>query len=379
MSQPGNEHQSAATHEARPMPAERRVSVLVGDRFCATCGFNLVGQTVVREPHYNMLMVRCPECGTPAAMQEYPLLGRWANRWARVLAVAMILFMTMFTIGASLACWGVSIPPVWAMVEPLAGRLGDSHVNFRRAAALQAALQKSAAATAPAANNATAAIPDPLAASLNTSPSDPAADPSVDPAATSNSAATPVPPIAPVPPPASAISIKDEEWWRRYGETDWAMAVNPREVIASSGGGWASGIAWSGLKWLVVSLPVAFLFGVIYSVLLLGSRRWKAMLIIPIVLGLSTCWVLIDHIDGPSRGGGNLNEMAASVAGTPLHLVVYMFMAYAMAMGIWVGRPIARVFVQIMLPPRLCGSLADLWLCEGKTPPCAAQARRKPR
>ncbi len=375
MSETGNEHHAARAAEAKPTPAERRVSVLVGDRFCAACGFNLVGQTVFRETHYNMLMARCPECGTPAAMQEYPMLGRWANRWARVLAVVMILFMTMFTFAASLACWGVSIPAVWAMVEPLADRLGDSHVKFRRAAALQAALQKGAAAGAPTATNATTGTPDPLSASPSTSPSDPAADPAVDPVATINAAA-PAPPIAPLPPPASPISIKDEEWWRRYGETDWAMAVNPREVIAASGGGWASGIAWSGLKWLVVSLPVALLFGVIYSVLLLGSRRWKAMLVIPIVLGLSTCWVLIDHIDGPSRGGGNLNEMAANVAGTPLHLIVYMFMAYAMAMGIWVGRPIARAFVRIMLPPRLCGSLADLWLCEGKTPPCAAQARR---
>ena len=58
------------------------VSVLTGDRACISCGFNLVGQQVTREPVYGMLLVRCPECNTAASLQEYPLLGKWASRWA---------------------------------------------------------------------------------------------------------------------------------------------------------------------------------------------------------------------------------------------------------------------------------------------------------
>lgn len=60
------------------------------DRPCARCGFNLFGQTIVREPHYNLVSVRCPECGQLAALQEYPALGKWADRWARLIAAAWI-------------------------------------------------------------------------------------------------------------------------------------------------------------------------------------------------------------------------------------------------------------------------------------------------
>ena len=67
-------------------PAEQRISTLVGDRLCIKCGYNLTGQHVLREPHYEMLIVRCPECATVASMQEYPLLGRWAGRWAALAA-----------------------------------------------------------------------------------------------------------------------------------------------------------------------------------------------------------------------------------------------------------------------------------------------------
>jgi len=347
-----------------------RVSVLVGDRFCATCGFNLVGQTVVREPHYHMLMVRCPECGTAAAMQEYPMLGRWANRWARVLAVLLLLVCTVFTIGASFACWGVSMPSVYAMVQPLSERLGEEHVKWQIAARAAAEMQ------------ATAAQPDPA-------PTDP-----TPPDSTTQQPA-PVPPIAPVaanqitlaanaPDPNAAIAAAvqavvtrrrgNEASWKYYAESDWTRAVNPRDAI-SDGPGWLAGVNWTGLRWLIVSLPVAFVFGVVYSVLLLGTRRVRAMLVIPVVLGLSTCWVLVDHFANDYRWGGSMDDIALSTFGVPLHLLVFMFMACAMAAGIWAGRPIARFFVLIMLPPRLCGGLADLWLCEGLNPPCAALAR----
>ena len=72
-------HDPATPASAAPAPSaghrgpgpETRVDVLSGDRCCARCGFNLYGQTIIREPHYGLLMVRCPECGTAAAMQEY--------------------------------------------------------------------------------------------------------------------------------------------------------------------------------------------------------------------------------------------------------------------------------------------------------------------
>jgi hypothetical protein len=70
--------------------------VLKGDRCCAGCGFNLYGQTIVREPHYRMLMVRCPECGTAAAMQEYPTLSRITWRIRMALSAAFLAWMLGF-------------------------------------------------------------------------------------------------------------------------------------------------------------------------------------------------------------------------------------------------------------------------------------------
>jgi hypothetical protein len=79
-----------------------RVSTLVGDRLCIKCGYNLSGQSVLREPHYDMFIVRCPECATVASLQEHPLLGRWASRWAVVLVgvwIAMLLMVWAISSG----------------------------------------------------------------------------------------------------------------------------------------------------------------------------------------------------------------------------------------------------------------------------------------
>lgn len=382
------QHSTDAASSHVPEARDRRVSLLVGDRFCIACGFNLVGQSVVREPHYNMLMVRCPECGTAAAMQEYPLLGRWASRWARVLAVAMMLLMTVLTFGASLACWGVSIPPVLAMVEPLAEKLGESQIKWKRAQAIAA--PQNAAVASPFDSAPATPAPESLSAEANTIPVDTSLPVSsggrVRPSAPANDSGAAVSPNPAVamnsaevssPPAVAALEIViDEDQLRRYGESDWAQSGEPKAVLAKTSI-WEAGINWAGLKWLVLSLPVAFLFGVIFSVLLLGLGRWKALVIIPIVFGLSTCWAYIDKLDDSSQWGGQIDWMAADLAGFPLHVVVFLFMAYAMSMGIWSRRAIARGFVRVMLPPRLCGSLADLWLSDGKTPPYAAQSRTR--
>lgn len=78
---------------------EERVSVMYGDRLCTKCHYNLIGQPVIREPHYGMLIARCPECATVAALQDYPQLGRWAHRWAVVLSIVWLLVILGVTVG----------------------------------------------------------------------------------------------------------------------------------------------------------------------------------------------------------------------------------------------------------------------------------------
>ncbi len=118
---------AAAAHTGRQINA---------DRPCAGCGFNLHGQPIVREPHYQMLTARCPECGRMTALQEYPALGRWAGRWAAVLAAAWAAAIVL----AMLAMVGATRLMIELHAEraaqPLAQRIADaSAVHLDRTAA----------------------------------------------------------------------------------------------------------------------------------------------------------------------------------------------------------------------------------------------------
>ena len=42
-----------------------------------------------------------------------------------------------------------------------------------------------------------------------------------------------------------------------------------------------------------------------------------------------------------------------------------------LALGLWLGRPLTRLSVRALLPPRLRWSLALLWTAEGLDPPTA--------
>ncbi len=87
-------------------PGAQRISVLCGERACIACAFNLSGQPVVREPHYDMLIVRCPECGAVASLQEYPALGTWATRWTALAAALYIVLLLGGAFGAGAIGYG---------------------------------------------------------------------------------------------------------------------------------------------------------------------------------------------------------------------------------------------------------------------------------
>lgn len=76
-----------------PAPEEPVHRLLTGDRLCIGCGYSLVHQPILREPAYGLLIVRCPECGSVAPVQEYPLLGRWAARLAAIGAAAWLVVL----------------------------------------------------------------------------------------------------------------------------------------------------------------------------------------------------------------------------------------------------------------------------------------------
>lgn len=97
-----------STKDSPAAGAEQRLGVLSADRPCAGCGFNLHGATIVREPHYRLICVRCPECGTVAALQEYPAIAAWAGRWRMLMAAALVAVALLAVLVTGLISWGVS-------------------------------------------------------------------------------------------------------------------------------------------------------------------------------------------------------------------------------------------------------------------------------
>ena len=119
---------AASAAPAAIADAEPARRLLTGDRLCIGCGYSLVHQPILREPTYGLLIVRCPECGDVAPVQEYPLLGRWASRPAAIGAGLWLLtllgVLAVSTIGITAGgfmAWGLAGErPVTEAVEALA-------------------------------------------------------------------------------------------------------------------------------------------------------------------------------------------------------------------------------------------------------------------
>ena len=100
------------------------------DRACIGCGFNLYGQSVIKEEHYGLAITRCPECGEVAALQSYPTMSHWVNRFRALLAgvwvVALLFafFLQSMFIGAYANGVGQSAG------DQLAREIGKAYYNW---------------------------------------------------------------------------------------------------------------------------------------------------------------------------------------------------------------------------------------------------------
>ncbi len=288
---------------------EQRVSVLVGDRLCINCGYNLTGQAVLREPHYQMLIVRCPECATIASMQEYPLLGRWANRWAGVAAALWLGFLLIMWVGSGAAMFGVAM---WA--EQLA--------PLKYADQLQLQWQQWAA---------------------NQMPS-----------------------TAPVRRMGISGSTTDFSSW-------WALQDPAAKLSAAGGPlaamDWK--LMLLGSPWLMVPLIFGVFWAVaLMNRKRVGLLIWglMVMLVAGAFAALAIAAIRDDGRSGYAWSGHFIAEQQVGPTALLMGLILQM---PAMALGLIIGRPFARTMVRILLPPRLRNSLAMLWLCDDKPLPKA--------
>lgn len=86
--------------EPTPQPAPAPTSTIETDTFCSACGFNLHTQPVWRDPNLNILLARCPECG-----QHHPAANRTTapNTFLGRLAFLSLLAYIGTVLGLTLA------------------------------------------------------------------------------------------------------------------------------------------------------------------------------------------------------------------------------------------------------------------------------------
>lgn len=120
------DRKATAANPARTADGEW-VSTIAGDRVCARCGFNLLGQPIVREEKYGLFVARCPECAAVASLQEYPTMGRWARRLGALCIAlwALAMLAGSFAFGGVLT--GFTMLVVQAGAGPFAEVIQEGH------------------------------------------------------------------------------------------------------------------------------------------------------------------------------------------------------------------------------------------------------------
>ena len=302
---------------------EEPLSTVEGDRLCAGCSYTRRGQTVVREPHYGLAIVRCPECGVPAALQEYPLLGRWPGRirvfvaLSYTLACLFALFMTFMILMGTTAAMSEAADNTLA--STIAERWAE-HVNEEEALG----------------NTPLSGMP------LFNQP-------------TRDSEGKLVPYV---------WNYVDRDWWRSVRQ-DETLTTRVIDVARNTRGIW-------------ILLGVVFLIGgCVWIVLLLSARRPAAFLIILI----PPVFVVLFIFSGTFENSGfNGWSPATSIAQDEIFsatsvVVLTLWIVFG-GLGILIGRSLARLGVRALLPPTLRGSLAELWFTDNKPLPTNTRAPR---
>ncbi len=295
---------------------EPRVSTLVGDRLCIKCGYNLTGQPVKREGHYDMLIVRCPECATVASLQEYPLLGRWAGRWAMLLAALWFGFVLLL----ALASAGI----LYFEAESVAQTASGPHAIWLAERQRQWAKEQEAQGT--------------------------------------------------LPPNAQWI-LSDRASPYRGLDPTWSAQQDFDALLAEAGGWRSAADFWALRQWTGLSIW-AVPIGCFWAVVLAHVRRRRLILFGLLLIGLAGVFTVIGHFNAPGQypmylawGWVTTLTIAQRQIGPPFYIMSLAFAIVPLSLGLVFGRPIVRGLIRALLPPRLRSSLALLWTADGWEPP----------
>ncbi|MHC4079689.1 MAG: hypothetical protein ACYS15_03185 [Planctomycetota bacterium] len=305
-----------ATHTVPPPPAATRrreiQKIVTGDRFCTKCGYNLIGQQIVREEYYSMLIVRCPECATVASVQEYPLLGGWAIRWGALLAALWFITLVAWWPGSSGIVFGMSLVVTEESTRDYYRHLQQLHADSEAQTTGQAPSSTTQVITTP---SGTIRIGGPGA--------------------------------------------DFGKWWEQQDHA----------AILADAGGWRRSI--HGEAFLIL-IPAAFMvFGVgwLWSVFLIQLKRRWLVVCGAAVMVVALFFVVPVLVEWHMHAGVWARFAANDQLGLPVMAISMGVLTVPLALGLWLGRPLTRLGVRALLPPRLRSSLALLWTAEGLAPP----------
>ncbi|MBL1217835.1 MAG: hypothetical protein D8M59_10105 [Planctomycetes bacterium] len=333
-------------HTERPLPdraaskvdpgTKQRVAFVTGDRICSMCGFNLYGQPINRESHYNMLAVRCPECGTMAAIQEYPVLGKWGARWGRLIAAIWLITILVWVsiVGTTIAdyCRDAS----FYAVEPVSRQVALSFSEYYRSHRSEF----------------TSRLSEEYERQYG-SPNDIRE--------------------------GSLGFFVDPQWWEQQAD---------QTAIVAAAGTWRQRYDWGAIRGLLLNFIPMILLGCYWSILV-PSKRWFATGLVSLILcgtafamvhytHLSLLWLtapwaatqidyqLLVYSSGAYLTTGSIAEQCV---GMPIRLVMCFILIIPLFIGMHFGRILVRAAVIALLPPKSRGWLAFLWTADGKDPP----------
>lgn len=332
-----------------------RVATVTVDRPCSKCGFNLVGQPIIRERHYGLFIARCPECGTVALIRGLGSGG--GTPWAAV-AAAVVLFVVLVAI-LGLHMWAmdsaarIAVP---RMAGHVAGEIADNQavaigagVDAAREAGVQAGrirvTETDSGIMISRISGQRQELPGAAATGY------PYLDERVELYAQAEWAGS------------YRESRIDRRWW----------ADQDRAAILRDSGGVAGLVAilavWDWLRPLLLSILVGLLLAV---VLWHRSRLWLLVLLL-LPAALSVAAMLLwpppaTTAEGPPRSGGAwmaMQEAGFEVVWPWVGLVIAGAAWAAAAAAVLAGRPLARLACSLFLPPRLNHTLAMLWADRG--------------
>lgn len=292
------------THPAAPHTSSDRLGIVDGDRACHACGFNLRGQVVVREPHYSMIMVLCPECGTPSPLLEYPRVGPWITRLHILLLMLLLSTLVGGFIFTGFLSWRYSYLAMSAVVDPLANLIANDYLDYARPIAAKGGPNAWWGQQAP-----------------------------------------------------SAQTVVELPWWEQHRHATWSQRQSTlyQPLNTRALGEW--------LNQCLAILPLCALIACA-----LPSWKRRRLLLVPlfgtlVALTLTVAWKY--EVFSPRVGYLDATAAALQIAPGWVIALPLTVSGFIMLLGTLLGRPAGRRLVTFLLPPRHWASFGFLWVADG--------------